>query len=503
MKYRDYYEILGVAREAAPDAIKKAYRKLALQWHPDRHKDAKSKAKAEEQFKLASEAYEVLSDPDRRAQYDRFGHGFEHGQEFEPPPGARAMSPEEFEELFGGRGFSDFFAAMFGDDLRRGARGRARRRRLRARGADVRAELELRVTDAIRGGGRGFALAGSATCAACGGVGRQDEHVCPRCGGVGQTRVDRTVELRIPERVRDGTTLRLAGLGEAGEGGAEPGDLLLTIRLASDSTYRIVGEDVDAFVPISLREWVDGATVDVETLDGVASVKIAPRPAFATRLRLRGHGLVREDGTRGDFFVVPTLALPEDADAQALQRLREAAPLAPVAGGARRRSAPCPTSSSSAASATSASRSPRSGIASRSRSSTRPRASACSSSTSPGAIRRSSPITSSTGSRNSCAGTGRRDSSWRRSRSSSSRAPRRDPETVRASYSTANTSSTDDASFPSKPTAYALSVNSSPSSPHGTFSTNDHCPSGSRQPNATNVSNGTPSTAASSKPAKE
>ena len=112
MKFQDYYETLGVAREASADEIKKAFRKLALQWHSDRHKE--DKAKAEEEFKKVSKAYEVLSDPEKRAKYDRFGKDLKEGQDFRPPAGARSVSPEEFEELFGGRGFSDFFASYSG-----------------------------------------------------------------------------------------------------------------------------------------------------------------------------------------------------------------------------------------------------------------------------------------------------------------------------------------------------------------------------------------------------
>jgi DnaJ-class molecular chaperone len=350
MRYEDYYEILGVARDASPEEIKKAYRKLALKWHPDRHRE--DKATAEAQFKRVSEAYEVLSDPDKRSKYDRFGRDYKQGQEFEPPPGADGggtrMSAEEFESLFGGRGFSDFFGSLFGDELRREARGRSRHRRFRQRGADVQAELELPIGDAIRGGTRRFTLSGRATCVDCGGVGRIGEHVCPRCGGVGSVRRDSTVDLKIPERARDGSTLRLAGLGEPGEGGgaesggvrkgAEPGDLYLTIRLVSDANYRRSGADVEASVPVSLREWLDGAKVDVETLDGVAGVKIPARFRYSTRLRLRGLGLPNEEGGRGDFTVAPVVALPEQPDGEALETLRKAADAsgAAAAGGARR-----------------------------------------------------------------------------------------------------------------------------------------------------------------------
>lgn len=339
MKFQDYYETLGVARDAKPEEIKKAFRKLALQWHPDRHKE--DKAKAEEEFKKVSEAYEVLSDPEKRAKYDRFGKDLKEGQDFRPPQGARSVSPEEFEELFGGRGFSDFFASMFGDELREGARARKSHRRFQRRGADVRAELPLPIGEAIRGGTRSFTLAAAVVCSDCGGVGTIGERVCPRCGGVGHLTRNRSVELKIPERARDGLVLRLGGLGEPGENGAEAGDLYVTVRLESDGAYKRSGADVEALVPVSLSEWLDGATVDVATLDGTAAVRVPARFPFATRLRLRGHGLPDDDGGRGDFTVVPIVTPPDAADGARLEALRRVAAAAgPAQGGARKRGGP-------------------------------------------------------------------------------------------------------------------------------------------------------------------
>ncbi|MBL8842165.1 MAG: DnaJ domain-containing protein [Planctomycetes bacterium] len=346
MKYEDYYEVLGVKRDASPEELKKAFRRLAMKWHPDRHRDGK--AAAEEQFKRVSEAYEVLSDPAKRAKYDRFGRDFAQGQEFAPPPDARTMSAEEYERLFGGGGggFSEFFSSLFGEELRDRARARARHPRFRQRGADVRAELPLAIGDALRGGTRRFTLSGSATCIDCGGTGQIDERICPRCGGIGQVRRDRTVELKLPDRAREGATLRLAGLGEPGADGGEPGDLYLTVRLESDAIYRRHGDDVEAVVPVALREWLDGGAVEVETPAGTATVKVPARFRPATRMRLRGLGLEREGGGRGDFFVLPSVALPEAPDAALLSQLRAAAD-APAAaatnvaeGGARRRASP-------------------------------------------------------------------------------------------------------------------------------------------------------------------
>ena len=168
MKFQDYYEILGVSRDASIDEIKKAYRKLAIKWHPDRHGDS-DRAAAEEKFKRINEAKEVLTDPEKRAKYDKFGQNWEHGQDFTPPQGGgwQTMDPDEFASMFGGGGgFSDFFASMFGNDMR----GRARtHRRYQARGADVNADLRLTISDAIDGGKREFGLGTVQACSVCGG----------------------------------------------------------------------------------------------------------------------------------------------------------------------------------------------------------------------------------------------------------------------------------------------------------------------------------------------
>jgi curved DNA-binding protein len=191
MKFQDYYEVLGVARNASEDEIKKAYTKLALKWHPDRHQGA-DRAEAEAKFKQVNEAKEVLLDPEKRKKYDRFGEQWEHGQEFQPQ--GRRVSPGEFGQVFGDGGFSDFFASMFGDDMAE----RFARRPRRTRGADVNAELTLSISEAIAGGKRTFSLGTVSTCPACEGLGEFDDgHVCPTCAGLGRVRGQKTVELAI------------------------------------------------------------------------------------------------------------------------------------------------------------------------------------------------------------------------------------------------------------------------------------------------------------------
>lgn len=340
-KFIDYYEVLGVPRDADEETIKKAYRKLAMKWHPDRHKGA-DREKAEEKFKQINEAYEVLKDPEKRKKYDQFGRNWQHGQEFRPPPGGRRVSPEEFEEIFGeGMGFSDFFASLFGEDILRGfGRGRrrgGRHRRFRHRGADVRAELELPLGRALAGGKSAFEVPAQQTCHACGGVGFLDEHVCPACAGVGHVRRPRRVEVKLPSEIRDGMTLRLKGLGEAGVDGGEPGDLYLTIRLVGDDTYRIEGLDVTADVPVAPWELIDGCKVDVRTPKGVVTIRVPPGTPSGRRLRVPGHGLADADGRRGDFYARLIGGLPSTLTERQKELLREAGKAGPseVAGGAR------------------------------------------------------------------------------------------------------------------------------------------------------------------------
>jgi len=338
MQFQDYYEVLGVERDADEGSIKKAYRKLALKWHPDRHEGGEQE-RAEAKFKRISEAYEVLSDPEKRKKYDRFGQNWEQGQEFETGPGQRTMSREDFEAAFGGSGgFSDFFQEMFGGQFRQDFRGRPERHaRYQYRGADVRAELRLPISDAISGGKRSFEIPARVSCPSCGGTGFLGSHVCPSCAGVGQVQKRQTVELKIPAALRDGMKLRLKGLGEPGQSGGESGDLHLVLRLEDDATYRLVGSDLEARVSLTPWEAEGGAKVDVRTARGVVTVTIPPESRSGKRLRLRGQGFAIGKGGHGDCFVRLEMDLPgrlSERQKELLRELDENAG-APIAGGAR------------------------------------------------------------------------------------------------------------------------------------------------------------------------
>lgn len=355
MKFQDYYTTLGVPRTASADDIKRAYRKLAKEWHPDRHPPHKRK-EVEDRFKAIAEANEVLSDPAKRQRYDALGEQWRHGQDFQGshPGGARNIDPETFARMFGGRGggmgggggFSDFFAQMFGDMFAGagsgGPRPGARQSRRAPAADDAEAEAELGIGDALRGGKRTFVLTSRVPCASCGGEGALGAQACPACGGLGSTPRDTTVELSIPKDARDGQVLRLRGLGAPTPAG--PGDLLLTLRLVADDVYRLRGEDVEADVVVAPWDLLDGTKVEVAVPTGTATARLPAGTKPGQRLRLRGQGLARPDGSRGDLLLVVRLGLPEpltEAQQELLRQLGRGAP--PVRGGAARPIAPEPT----------------------------------------------------------------------------------------------------------------------------------------------------------------
>ena len=336
MKFQDYYEVLGVPRNASADAIKKAYRKLALKWHPDRHQDSEPKQleEAELEFKRISEANEVLSDPDKRKKYDRFGENWEQGQEFQPQPDQQTMTPEEFEAVFGdGSGFSDFVQGMFGQQFQQDLGGRPQHHaRYRYRGADMRAELHLPLSEALAGGKRTFQVPTRASCPTCGGTGMVNRHVCPTCAGVGAVRKPKTIELKIPDSVRDGMQLRLKGLGEPGEGGGEHGDLHLLLRLQDDERYSLRGTQLEERVTITPWDAHLGTKVDAKTAKGTVSVTVPPGSRTGNRLRLRGQGLATAKGEHGDFTVRLEIDLPAHLTEKQLELLAQIAEVSEAEG---------------------------------------------------------------------------------------------------------------------------------------------------------------------------
>ena len=301
VKFRDYYQVLGVPRTATAAEIKKAYRQLARKHHPDLHPPAE-RARAGETFKEINEAYEVLGDAEKRAKYDSLGADWKGGTDFTPPPGTQWHSggPQDFEDL---EGFSDFFASIFGGMPGRGGRSRggASSRggvRFSVAGSDVEAEMPVTIEDLLQGGRRRITVAGN-----------------------------RSLDVEIPKGARDGTALRLAGQGERGSNGGPPGDLFLHLRLAPHPRFRVAGDDLE----MDLRLWpwqaVLGTSVRIETPDGPVTLKVPAGTQAGRRLRLRGRGLPRKDDSRGDLHAVVRIVVPEhpsDGEREAYEALKRA-----------------------------------------------------------------------------------------------------------------------------------------------------------------------------------
>ena len=310
VQFRDYYEVLGLNRNATENEIRSAYRKLARKYHPDVNPKDKS---AEEKFKEVNEAYEVLSDSEKRKRYDQLGQNWKAGQDFRPPPGWREANVEfgDMGDIFGGfggmggggaGGFSDFFETLFGG--RRGGRGARGGAGFAMRGRDIEAEIELSLEEAHRGGTRSITLQSTETCPECRGTGSKDgKTLCPTCRGAGAIRRPKTLEVTIPPGVRDGSVIRLAGQGEPGANGGPPGDLFLRVRIRPHRMFDVTGDDdVQVELPVAPWEAALGARVSVPTIEGPVEMTIPGGTQAGQRLRLRGQGLNRRGGGRGDQY---------------------------------------------------------------------------------------------------------------------------------------------------------------------------------------------------------
>ena len=333
MAKRDYYEVLGVSKSASADEVKKAYRRLAMKYHPDRNKG--EDADSESKFKEAKEAYEVLRDSDKRAAYDRFGHEGLRGAGMGGPGG---FSAEGFSDIFG-----DVFGDIFGGGGRRGGRQVFR-------GADLGYELRLDLERAVRGdtvtidvpsqvtcdvcdgsgakkgttpvqcstcGGAGqvrmqqgfFSI--QQTCPACKGAGTMISDPCDTCHGRGRVRKTRTLSVKVPAGVDDGDRIRLSGEGEAGRNGGPPGDLYVEIRLEPHKIFMRDGSDLSCEVPISFATAALGGEVELPTLDGNVSLKVPAGTQSGKVFRLRSKGVTTvRDSRKGDLFAKVAVETP-------------------------------------------------------------------------------------------------------------------------------------------------------------------------------------------------
>jgi molecular chaperone DnaJ len=335
---RDYYEVLGVARTASADELKAAYRQLALKLHPDRNPGDKA---AEEKFKEINEAYEVLSNKEKRAAYDQFGHA---GVQGGGRPGAGGF--QGFEDV---SGFGDIFSDMFGDIFGGGGRGGGGRRA--RKGADIRydhtvtlqeaytgAQSSVKVTrhtscgkckgsgskpgtgtktcSDCRGSGqvrvtRGFFTLAQ-TCPRCQGQGQTVESPCPDCRGAGRVRTTDNLTVRIPAGVEEGTALRVPGAGEAGERGSEPGDLYVVLHVREDDRFERDGENLVTTVHVSIPLAVLGGETEVPTLEKSVRISIPAGTQSGTVFRVRGAGMPRLRGSgKGDLLVRVVVDVPK------------------------------------------------------------------------------------------------------------------------------------------------------------------------------------------------
>ena len=296
MQFKDYYQVLGVSRDAAQDEIKRAYRKLARKFHPDvsREQDA------EERFKEIGEAYEVLKDPEKRAAYDRLGHQWKAGQDFRPPPEWDAGF--EFHGGFdhaAGSQFSDFFESLFGGagPFAGAAQSRTAGRGFRARGEDHHAKILITLEDAYRGGKRSVRLQ------------------MPELDSQGHVTLrPRTLNVAIPKGIAAGQQIRLAGQGGAGVGGGPAGDLYLEVAFAAHKKFTAEGRDIYHLLPLAPWEAALGARVPVPTLGGTVELTIPPGSQSGQKLRLRGRGLPGQPP--GDQYVELRLVTPPATDAE-------------------------------------------------------------------------------------------------------------------------------------------------------------------------------------------
>jgi molecular chaperone DnaJ len=327
---RDYYEVLGVSREASETEIKKAFRRLARELHPDVNQEPD----AEERFKEAAEAYEVLSDTERRRTYDQYGHEGLRSGGFDPGAGFGSID-DIFQAFFGGRGFGSGGGgpAPGGDigvavevELAEVATGARREVTYDVVAACEHcngngAEPGTPITTCERCGGAGELrqvtrtpfgqMVRSAACDVCGGAGKIPQTPCETCGGSGRTRQSRTSAIEVPAGIEDGQRMRITGAGHAGEAGAPPGDLYVEVRVAEDERWERDGSDLISMVSIPATEAMLGTTVTVPTLDGEEEIEVEPGTQPGAEKVMRGAGLPRLNGSRrGSQRVIINVFVP-------------------------------------------------------------------------------------------------------------------------------------------------------------------------------------------------
>ncbi|MBV8724284.1 MAG: DnaJ domain-containing protein [Candidatus Eremiobacteraeota bacterium] len=324
MQYKDYYAILGVAKNAPEKDVKSAYRKLARKWHPDAN--PKNPKEAEEKFKEISEAYEVLGDPEKRKKYDVLGPNWQQAaQQAEQQRRYRTTGDgQEFDFDFGEggpSGFSDFFDMFFSGV---GRRQTTQRSGIARRGQDLETTIELNLRDAYQGGTKAVSLQIEDVCPRCHGTGTEGRHLCPQCHGTGRILTNKHFEVTIPKGIREGQRIRLAGQGGAGSNGGPNGDLHLIVQLHDDPTFKRKGDDLYVDLPVSIYDLVLGGEVDVPTLSGEVAMTIPAGTQNNRLLRLHGRGMPQVKGKgSGDQYVRLIGQLPQDLSDKEKKLFRE------------------------------------------------------------------------------------------------------------------------------------------------------------------------------------
>lgn len=337
---RDYYQILGLPRTASADDIKKAFRRLARQFHPDLHGGAK-KSEMEKKFKELNEAHEVLSDPDKRKKYDQYGAQWEQAEAFEKArqqAGARGFGNQDAGGSFGGEAFSDLFENLFGGRARPGTgRGFA------MPGEDLETDVELTLREVLTGVTKRVNLREPLPCPNCQGSGAIRGRPCPVCHGNGATMESKTIEVKIPAGVQDGTRVRVGGKGQPGQNGGKRGDLYLHVVIPADPIFRRQGSDIHVALPVYPWEAALGAEVMAPTLTEPVKVKVPAGSKADGKLRLKGKGLPSAIGGHGDLFLTLQIVMPaslseeEQALFERLGRLKHPDPRAELLSQARPR----------------------------------------------------------------------------------------------------------------------------------------------------------------------
>jgi len=315
MDYKDYYKILGVARGAGSDEIKKTFRKLARKYHPDVNPGDK---RAEEKFKEINEAYEVLSDPDKRRKYDTLGPNWQEQFGFRPGAGTRRYtysnpggrgSSFDFDN---GSGFSDFFETLFGRTASTGARGTRDDFLRRRAGDNIEQPVEVTLQEAYVGGTRTFNIQSTEVCPVCQGTGEVSSKTCANCGGQGMVARNKRIQVKIPAGVDNGSKIRVAGEGQPGIGGGPRGDLFLVISVKPDSVYERKGDDLYVDIDVDLVKAMLGGEVPVPLPDGrKLMLNIPPETQNGRMFRLAGKGMPHLRGQdNGNLFARVKVVLP-------------------------------------------------------------------------------------------------------------------------------------------------------------------------------------------------